>query len=273
VADGREAMVEAVGSLPLVLHDNFTLLLNNVLYVPSLQRNLISVSLLEDDGYECLFGNNKCIIIFNDKVVGLAPRQEMLYMLSLNDFPVMIVCDVTNKRKKSASDNETSSRLWHYHLGHTLRGRMERLIKEEIIQPLDFSDLDHCIECIKGKFVKHVKKSGAVHSSGVLEIIHTNICSHFNVTTVDGFNSFITFIDDYFRYDYIYLIHERSESLEKFKVFKAEVENQHDTKIKVVRSDRGGKYYGRHTSYGQVPGLFAIFFAREWHCRSILAAL
>jgi hypothetical protein len=100
VADGRKVKVEAIGTLPLVLHGGFTLILNNVLYVPSLQRNLISVSLLEDDGYECLFGNNKCTIMFNDKVVGLASRQGMLYMLSLNDFPVMNVCDVTNKRKK-----------------------------------------------------------------------------------------------------------------------------------------------------------------------------
>jgi hypothetical protein len=89
VADGHEARVEVVGSLPLGLHGSFTLLLNNVFYVPSLQRNLIYVSLLEDDGYECLFANNKCTIMLNDKVVSLAPRQGMLYMLSLNDFPMM----------------------------------------------------------------------------------------------------------------------------------------------------------------------------------------
>jgi hypothetical protein len=59
VADGSEVRVEGIWSLPLVLHGGFTLLLKNVLYVLLLQRNLISVSLLEDDGYECLFGNNK----------------------------------------------------------------------------------------------------------------------------------------------------------------------------------------------------------------------
>jgi hypothetical protein len=166
------------------------------------------------------------------------------------------VCDVTNKCKKSTSDNETSSKLWHCHLGHILRGRMERLIKE-ILQPHDFSDLDHCIECIKGKFVKHVKKSGATRSSGVLEIIHTDICGPFNVTRVDDFNSFITFTDDFSHYGYIYPIHEQSKAFDKFKVFKAEVKNQHDAKIKVVRLDRGGEYYVRHTPYGQVPGPFA----------------
>jgi hypothetical protein len=54
-------------------------------------------------------------------------------------------------------------------------------------------------------------------------------------------------------------IRERSEALDKFKVFKTEVENQHDTKIKVVRSDRGGEYYGRDTLYRQLPDPFAKF--------------
>jgi hypothetical protein len=93
------------------------------------------------------------------------------------------------------------------------------------------------LNVLKEKFIKHIKKSGATHSLGVLEIIHTVICGPFNVTTVDGLNSIITFTDDYSHYGCIYPIRERSEALEKFKVFKAEVENQHDTKIKVVRSD------------------------------------
>jgi hypothetical protein len=55
--------------------------------------------------------------------------------------------------------------------------------------------------------------------------------------------------------------------LDKFKIFKAEVENQHNIKIKLVRSDRRGEYYDRHTPYGQVSGPF-VRFLRE---KSILA--
>ena len=47
--------------------------------------------------------------------------------------------------------------------------------------------------------------------------------------------------------------------MDKFEILKAEVENQHDLKIKIVRSDRGGEYYGRQTPYGQVLGPFARF--------------
>jgi hypothetical protein len=80
---------------------------------------------------------------------------------------------------------------------------------------------------------------------------------------VDGYDSFITFTDNYSHYGYIYPIKERSEALDKFKIFKAEVENQHDLKIKIVRSNRGGEYYGRHTQYGQVPGPFAKFLMEQ----------
>ena len=47
----------------------------------------------------------------------------------------------------------------------------------------------------------------------------------FSVKSVDGYDSFITFINDYSCFGYIYPIKERSEALDKFKIFKAEVEN------------------------------------------------
>jgi len=72
VANGVQAEVEAITDLSLELDDGFVLQLSDVLYVPSLRRNLISVSRLDDDGYDCHFGNGKCQIVFNNKCVGLA---------------------------------------------------------------------------------------------------------------------------------------------------------------------------------------------------------
>jgi hypothetical protein len=82
-----------------------------------------------------------------------------------------------------------------------------------------------------------------------LEIIHMDLCVLFPIKYVDDFDSFIIFTNDFLRYGYIYPIKEQSEALDKFKIFKTEVENQHDLKIKIVRSDCGGEYYGRHTPY------------------------
>jgi hypothetical protein len=55
VANGVEAEAEAVGELPLELNDGFVLKLTNIVYVPSLRRNLIGVSRLNDDGFDCYF--------------------------------------------------------------------------------------------------------------------------------------------------------------------------------------------------------------------------
>ncbi|KAL4319722.1 hypothetical protein GQ457_18G015860 [Hibiscus cannabinus] len=111
-------------------------------------------------------------------------------------------------------------------------------------------------DCIKGKQTNKSKK-GAKRSSTILEIIHSDICCP--DMDVQGQKYFITFIDDYSRYMYLYMLHHKSEALEAFKVFKAEVEKQCGKQIKIVRTDRGGEYYGRYTEDGQVPGPFAKF--------------
>ena len=67
------------------------------------------------------------------------------------------------------------------------------------------------------------------------------------------------FIDDVSRYGYIFLLNTKSEVLNAFKIFKAEVENQLDKKIKIVRSDCGGEYYGRYDESWRNPGPFAKF--------------
>jgi hypothetical protein len=57
VANGVQAEVEAVGDVFLEIVDGFILFLRDVFYVPSLNKNLISISRLNKDGFECHFGH------------------------------------------------------------------------------------------------------------------------------------------------------------------------------------------------------------------------
>ena len=98
------------------------------------------------------------------------------------------------------------------------------MIKKSILLPLEFLDLEQCIDCIKGKYVKKIKKDDK-RSAGILEIVYTDICGPFPMKSVDGYDSFITFIDDYSHFGYIYPIKKRSKALDKLKIFKTEVEN------------------------------------------------
>ena len=57
----------------------------------------------------------------------------------------------------------------------------------------------------------------------------------------------------------VYLLHNKNEALDAFKVFKVEVENHCGKQIKIVRSDKAGEYYDRYTENGQTPAPFAKF--------------
>ena len=124
-------------------------------------------------------------------------------------------------------------------------------MSNEILDSLDFTNFTICVECIKGKQT-NIKRLGANRASKVLELIHTNIFGPlFPKDSWNGQQYFISFIHDYSRYGYLYLIKEKSQSLDMFKAFKAEVENQLNKRIKVVRSDRESEYYGRYDGSGE----------------------
>ena len=105
-------------------------------------------------------------------------------------------------------------------------------MSDGILDPLDLTEFQVCIECIKGKQT-NVRRLGANICSDVLELIHTDICGPFPTASWNGQQYFITFIDDYSRYGYLYLIHEKSQSLDVFKAFKAEVEINLVRKLKL----------------------------------------
>jgi transposase InsO family protein len=151
---------------------------------------------------------------------------------------------------------DDSSKLWHRRLGHISIERIKRLVNEGVHNTLDFTDFETCVDCIKGKKTNKSKK-GSNRSLGILEITHTDICSP--EMDSHGQRYFISFIDDYSRYMYLYMLHNKNEALDAFKIFKAEVEKQCGKQIKIVKSDRGGEYYGRYTEDGQAPGKFAKF--------------
>ena len=81
-----------------------------------------------------------------------------------------------------------------------------------------------CVNCIKGRQT-NVKRFCANRSLDVLELMHMNICRPFPKVSWNGQKYFIMFIYDFSRYGYFYLIHEKSQSLDVFKNYKAEVEN------------------------------------------------
>ena len=151
---------------------------------------------------------------------------KSLYRLELFVLPYVFATLTVNttSNTKRLRLNEKSFVLWHKHLGHISKQRMKRLIKDEILPDLDFSNLDTYVDCIKSKLTAKIRNVKVDRCAELLGVIHTDICGSFTPPTIGGYKYFITFIDDYSRYGFVKLICEKSDFFEAFKAFKAKVE-------------------------------------------------
>ena len=77
---------------------------------------------------------------------------------------------------------------------------------------------------------------------GVLELIHSYVCGPMPSTFISGYSYYVSFIDDYSHKTWVYFLKSKDEVFNKFKEFKALIENLFERKIKILRSDNGGEY-------------------------------
>ena len=109
--------------------------------------------------------------------------------------------------------------------GHINSNRIQRLIKDGLLEPLDFNGYPVCESCLKGKITKQPFNAKGIRAQKLLELVHSDVCGPMSIQARGGYEYFITFTNDYSRFGYVYLMKRKSEAFEKFKEFKAEVEN------------------------------------------------
>ena len=244
--------VESIRTCSLVLDNGYVLDLERTFYIPSFSRNLTSVSRLVPLGYSFKFLDCTFSLFCKSELIENGILSNGLFSMNLQ-YNMVLHTHIGNKR---CIMNEDSFILWHRRLRHISIDRIKRLVNDKVLNTLDLADFDTCIDCIKGKHTNKFKK-GSKRSIDVLEIIHSDICCP--DMDAHGPKYFISFIDDCSRYNYIYMLHNKDEALDAFKVFKAKVKKQCSKQIKIVKTNRGGEYYGRYTEDGQALSPFAKF--------------
>ena len=225
--------MEAIGTCSLVLRSDLILELEKT---PSFSKNLISISRLVPLGFSFNFSDYGFSLSNRSKVIGYGTLYDGLFHIQLQNDVTYNSMHVTTGLKRCVVNKE-SFMLWHRRLGHISIEKMKKLVNEGVLNTLDFADFETCVHCIKGKQTNKSKK-GANRGTNLLEIRHTDTCCP--DMDANGLKYFITFIDDYSRYMYLYLLRSKDEALDAIKVFKAKVENQCGKHIKMLRSDRSG---------------------------------
>lgn len=266
VANNQKMHVEGHGEVKLLLKGHKqTTTLSEVIFVPDLSTNLLSVNKITAKGLEVHFDVQKCNIYCGELVVASATQVNGVYELDTvtNVKELGVVCQTMEKgqplseAESAAEDQQTEAanfceekptqEIWHRRLGHLNRRSMD-LLKRGMASGIYYTDTSFtpCVACIEGKhFRLPFPKRSYTRATEKLGLIHSDLCGPMSVPSFSGAKYLLTFIDDFTRKIFVYFVKSKDEALEIFKVFKSYAENQTGLKIKMLRTDNGGEYVNK----------------------------
>ena len=96
--------------------------------------------------------------------------------------------------------------------------------------------------CARGKNINNPFLKSKTKTKGTLKLIDSNVCGPIPSTSLIRYEYYVTFIDEYSRNTLTYFLNTKSEVFDKFKKFKALIENHSKRTIKTPGSDNGGEY-------------------------------
>jgi hypothetical protein len=138
----------------------------------------------------------------------------------------------------------TSHDVWHMCFGHPGPGT-------KTMQTMGLPTSMNGKKCEVCNFSKMTLQSFPGHFPEVhhpLQRIHMDLVGPINPPSILGYKYFLTIVDQYSSFKFIWFLKAKSQKLSEFKKFVALIENIKDLKIKEVVSDRGGEFTGAEFS-------------------------
>ncbi|GKE80652.1 zinc finger, CCHC-type containing protein, partial [Tanacetum coccineum] len=214
IGNESTALVHGCGCVDLRFSSTKIVSLFKVLHVPNIRKNLVSGSILNNCGYKQVIESNKFFLSKHGVFIGFGYLSNQ--MLGLN-----IVNDNIGSTFMSTSKLNDSI-VWHARLGHVHYKRMQDMSKDGLILTFNMKT-EKCKTCILAKITKKSFQN-VKRETKVLELIHNDLCDLHATPSLENKKYFVTFIDDAFRFCYVYLLHSKDKALDKFKLFKTKVE-------------------------------------------------
>nr|AAD19784.1 putative retroelement pol polyprotein [Arabidopsis thaliana] len=227
-ADGSKAFALSVGVLTL----SNTVSLTNVLFVPSLNCTLISVSKL--------LKQTQCLATFTDTLCFLQDRSSKTLIGSGEERGgVYYLTDVTPAKIHTANVDSDQA-LWHQRLGHPSFSVLSSL---PLFSKTSSTVTSHsCDVCFRAKQTREVFPESINKTEECFSLIHCDVWGPYRVPASCGAVYFLTIVDDYSRAVWTYLLLEKSEVRQVLTNFLKYAEKQFGKTVKMVRSDNGTEF-------------------------------
>ena len=241
MADGDKIECHGIGSVKLYSMDlasnKTNILLQEVLFVPELSGNLISVGRLTDKGCLVSFDNKMCCVSLGQKTLITAKKDGCLYLVKTPETCFKVCADV---------HNDLCVHQWHRRLGHRDIETVKRLGRSGQIKIVECGSVDRCEVCIKGKLSrKPFPKKDDISTTEILELVHADVCGPLDVITPSGNRYILTITDDFSRYCHVMLLKQKSDVAQQIKDFVARMETSLERLPKIIRMYNGGEFVNR----------------------------
>jgi len=135
--------------------------------------------------------------------------------------------------------------LWHYRFGHLNFRGLNQLVDKDMILGVPKIEMSTtvCDTCLIEKQPRNAFISSTAHrSKELLNVVYSDVCGPLEVPSLGGNKYLISFVDEFSRKTWLYLIKAKSEAFDMFQKFKVLIEKQSGKSIKVLRTDGGVEY-------------------------------
>lgn len=273
VGNDTTCAIVGSGSVQLQSNKGELIILQNVLYVPMMIKNLISLSkLLATDEVEAKFDTTRCKLLksSNLKVLAEAHVFDNLYRFQLRPVCAVPTVQVTARAR---TDRVDTTMLWHARLGHVHESKLHTLCTDSSLfrHPLPkLGTLPFCESCAKGKLKQTpYARTSAYRASKLLELVHTDLCGPVSTPSFAGSLYFMPFVDDFSRMTFVYYLKRKNEALETFQRYLTMAERQTDKQFKQLRTDCAGELTSTDfTDFYTTKGILQqVTVPYEWGCR------
>ena len=253
---GGGSQLKAITAGDVVLrHNNFKILLKEVLHVPGLGANLISVSKLNQKGAKVIFGHpDRATITRGDKTMLEAYGSNGIFKVR-SGMPAECAIGLISSSSKATAE------VWHRrygHLGYSNMARLPGMVKGINIAAADFRAAadDKCSSCIMGKQKRLPFSDSETLTFKPLELVHMDLCGPMAVPSQGGAQYIATFLDDYSDLSIVRLLKTKDGAKTAVKEVISLLENQTGLSVKAVRTDNGKEYINDYLgSYFKSKGI------------------
>jgi transposase InsO family protein len=105
-----------------------------------------------------------------------------------------------------------------------------------------FKDIDACDACHKAKQKRLPFPVSISITHALFDLIHVDIWGPVTIPSFQGYRYFLTIVDDFTRFTWIYLMRLKSDVKRLLTSFITTIENQYSVTLKRIRSDNGKEF-------------------------------